>query len=103
MARLSITELARSFQRLPEITQNYQKITRYQGLKRVKKGRVIGNFGKLPGNYQVIQGNYPKLPITRVCRGIPYLVIRNQGRLYIDAPVSSRYLMSSLGEFNIHV
>ena len=42
-------------------------------------GRVIGNFGKLPGNYQVIQGNYPKLPITRVCRGIPYLVISNQG------------------------
>ena len=41
-------------------------------------GRVIGNFGKLPGNYQVIQGNYPKLPITRVCRVRSYLVISNQ-------------------------
>ena len=71
-------DLFKDYPKLPKITQNYQKITRYQGLKRVRMGRVIGNFGKLPGNYQVKQGNYPKLPITRVCRGIPYLVIRNQ-------------------------
>ena len=72
-------DLFKDYPKLPKITQNYQKITRYQGLKRVRMGRVIGNFGKLPGNYQVKQGNYPKLPITRVCRGIPYLVISNQG------------------------
>ena len=41
-------------------------------------GRVIGNFGKLPGGYQVIPGNCPKLPITRVCRVRSYLLIRNQ-------------------------
>ena len=80
-------DLFKDYPKLPKITQNYQKITRYQGLKRVKKGRVIGNFGKLPGNYQVIQGNYPKLPITRVCRVRSYLVISNQAMKYFTTLV----------------
>ena len=73
-------DLFKDYPKLPKITQNYQKITRYQGLKRVRMGRVIVNLGKLPGNYQVIPGNYSELPITRVWRVKFYPVNRNQAK-----------------------